>query len=203
MTQAIGSDSHPSGPRRKPARREEVPGLTGLRFVAAFSVLLAHGASVVLADYRSPGGVVYWLTQASGIGMTLFFVLSGFVIHYNYAATVSRGSVRGISGYLWARFARLYPLFLLLLLGYLLVSRRHFDFWRGHPEEFESVLRALPFVLLSVQSWLYLPIDGHAREPLRMLPAPHCSPPPRPAWWRSPIWNTAPTLASPSSARCT
>jgi peptidoglycan/LPS O-acetylase OafA/YrhL len=94
--------------------------------------------------------------------MTLFFVLSGFVIHYNYAALVSRGRFGGIAAYLWARFARLYPLFLLLLLGYLLVSRRHYEFWRGHPEEFETVLRALPYFLFSVQSWLYLPIDGHA-----------------------------------------
>jgi hypothetical protein len=139
-----------------------VPGLTGLRFVAAFSVLLAHSAAVVLAPYQVPGGLVYWLTQASGLGMTLFFMLSGFVIHYNYAATASRGRLRGIGAYLWARFARLYPLFLLLLLGYLLISRRHYEFWRGHPEEFETVLKALPYFLLSVQSWIYRPIDGHA-----------------------------------------
>jgi hypothetical protein len=162
MTQASGSDMLLSSPRLSPAWRKEVPGLTGLRFVAAFSVLLAHGAAVVLAPYRIPGGLVYWLMQASGIGMTLFFVLSGFVIHYNYAAIVSRGRFRGIGAYLWARFARLYPLFLLLLLGYLLVSRRHVDFWRGRPEEFETVLRALPYFLLSVQSWVYRPIDGHA-----------------------------------------
>ena len=44
--------------------------------------------------------------------MTLFFVLSGFVIHYNYAGLVTGGRLRGIGAFLWARFARLYPLFL-------------------------------------------------------------------------------------------
>src|SRR5579864_944175 len=137
---------------------DDVPGLTGLRFLAAFSVLIAHGFAVLLHGHDSPGSVAYWATQASGFGMTLFFVLSGFVIHYNYATLVTAGGFRGIAAYLWARFARLYPLFLLTLLGYILISRRHYEFWTGHPEPFESVLQALPYFLFSVQSWLYRPI---------------------------------------------
>jgi peptidoglycan/LPS O-acetylase OafA/YrhL len=62
------------------ANRPDVPVLTGLRFVAAFSVLVAHGCATILADHETPLGAVYWLRQASGFGMTLFFVLSGFVI---------------------------------------------------------------------------------------------------------------------------
>lgn len=136
----------------------EVPGLTGLRFLAAFSVLIAHGAAVLMHGHERLGSVPYWVTQASGFGMTLFFVLSGFVIHYNYAGAVTEGRLRGIAAYLWARFARLYPLFLLTLLGYMLVSRRHFDFWTGHPEQFRDALKALPYFLFSVQSWFYVPI---------------------------------------------
>jgi len=138
----------------------EVPGLTGLRFFAAFSVLIAHGAAVLMHGHERPGSIAYWLTQASGFGMTLFFVLSGFVIHYNYAGPVTEGRFRGIAAYLWARFARLYPLFLLTLLGYILASRKHFEFWTGNPEQFRDVLRALPYFLLSVQSWCYVPIGG-------------------------------------------
>jgi peptidoglycan/LPS O-acetylase OafA/YrhL len=44
------------------------------------------------------------------------------------------------------------------LLGYVLISRKHYEFWTGHPEEFRSVLQALPYFLLSIQSWLYRPI---------------------------------------------
>ena len=91
------------------SRRPDVPALTGLRFLAAFSVLLAHGLAAIVANDAPPQGAVYWLMQASGFGMTLFFVLSGFVIHYNYARLVSDGGPRGIAAFLWARFARLNP----------------------------------------------------------------------------------------------
>jgi peptidoglycan/LPS O-acetylase OafA/YrhL len=137
---------------------DDVPGLTGLRFLAAFSVLIAHGFGVLLQGHAARGGVIYWFTQASGFGMTLFFVLSGFVIHYNYATLVTAGRLRGIAAYLWARFARLYPLLLLTLLGYVLISRKHYEFWTGHLAEFENVLQALPYFLASVQSWVYVPI---------------------------------------------
>ena len=136
--------------------RDVVPGLTGLRFVASLCVLIAHAATVLMSGHD-----VYWLKQASGFGMTLFFVLSGFVIHYNYAAVVAGGQVvRGIAAFFWARFARLYPLLLLMLALYVLVSNRHLEFWTGHPDRFVSVLHALPYFLLSVQSWFYVPIGN-------------------------------------------
>lgn len=141
-------------------RREDVPALTGLRFLAAFAVLLAHGVLATLANDRSPQGAVMWLSTASGFGMTLFFVLSGFVIHYNYARLVTAGGLRGIAAFVWARFARLYPLFLLMLLVYVLASRRHYELWTGHPEQFNAVIEALPYFLLSIQSWVYKVIDG-------------------------------------------
>jgi peptidoglycan/LPS O-acetylase OafA/YrhL len=98
--------------------------------------------------------------QASGFGMTLFFVLSGFVIHYNYAGLVTVGGLRGIAAFLWARFARLYPLFLLMMLVYVLVSQRHVAYWTGRPEEINAIFQALPYFLLSIQSWIYKVIDG-------------------------------------------
>lgn len=140
---------------------ENVPSLTGLRFLAAFSVLLAHSAAVLLRDYETPGNVVYWIKQTSGFGMTLFFVLSGFVIHYNYSATASR-SLRDVGRFLWARFARLYPLFLLMLAVSLLLSIKPFHMLRGDTRAFYSTLEALPFFLLSIQSWLYLPIGENS-----------------------------------------
>jgi peptidoglycan/LPS O-acetylase OafA/YrhL len=151
-----------AAPGRAPAAmgmppRGEVPGLTGLRFVAAFSVLLAHGLAVLMKDHEVPGGAVQWLKQASGFGMTLFFVLSGFVIHYNYATLVTAGRLRGISKFLWARFARLYPLFLLVLLVSVAFNIRPFHIWAGELlQSFHDTLRALPYFLLLVQSWFYV-----------------------------------------------
>src|SRR5580700_6973645 len=141
-------------------RRHDVPALTGLRFVAAFSVLLAHGLAATVAINEPPQGAVLWLMQLSGFGMTLFFVLSGFVIHYNYAGLVTDGRLRGIAAFFWARFARLYPLFLLMMLIYVLVSQRHVAYWTGHPEKIDAIFQALPYFLLSIQSWIYKVIDG-------------------------------------------
>jgi peptidoglycan/LPS O-acetylase OafA/YrhL len=147
--------------RVHPSNRPDIPALTGLRFYAAFFVLIAHGCAALLADYETPYGAIYWVRQASGFGMTLFFVLSGFVIHYNYAHLVTAAGIKGIGAYLWARFARLYPLFLLMMIIYILVSSRHVDYWRGHPERLSSIWQALPYFLFSVQSWFYLVIDGN------------------------------------------
>jgi peptidoglycan/LPS O-acetylase OafA/YrhL len=141
--------------------RSDIPALTGLRFVAAFSVLIAHGFAAILAGHEMPYGAIYWVRQASGFGMTLFFVLSGFVIHYNYAQRVTAAGAKGIGSYLWARFTRLYPLFSLMMVVYVLVSSRHIDYWSGHPERMNSTLQALPYFLLSMQSWLYVIIDGN------------------------------------------
>jgi peptidoglycan/LPS O-acetylase OafA/YrhL len=143
-------------------RRPDVPALTGLRFLAAFSVLLAHGLAATVASDEPPEGAVLWLMQSSGFGMTLFFVLSGFVIHYNYAGLVTDGRLRGIAAFFWARFARLYPLFLLMMLVYVLVSQRHVAYWTGHPEQINAIFQALPYFLLSIQSWIYKLIDGGA-----------------------------------------
>ena len=143
-------------------RRQDVPALTGLRFLAAFSVLLAHGLAATVANNQPPHGVTFWLMTASGFGMTLFFVLSGFVIHYNYASLVTDGGFRGIVAFFWARFARLYPLFLLMLLIYVLVSQYHVAYWTGHPEKIGSIFQALPYFLLSIQSWIYKLIGGES-----------------------------------------
>jgi len=144
------------------ARRPDVPALTGLRFLAAFSVLLAHGLSATLTNDEPPNGAVLWLMEASGFGMTLFFVLSGFVIHYNYAGLVTDGRLRGVAAFFWARFARLYPLFLLMMFVYVLVSQRHVAYWTGRPEEINAIFQALPYFLLSIQSWIYKVINGGA-----------------------------------------
>lgn len=141
-------------------RREEVPALTGLRFLAAFAVLLGHSATFLLNLETEAYGAVYWLRQSSGFGMTLFFVLSGFVIHYNYRILVTCGGARGLGTFLWARFARLYPLFILTLPFNFLFSKRIFDLAAGNGAGFMGILDALPYFLTFTQSWIYFPIQG-------------------------------------------
>src|SRR5262245_32857619 len=144
-----------SGGSRDEFLRQDLPALTGLRFVAAFSVLIGHGFAWILANHETPGGLVFWVSQISGFGMTLFFVLSGFVIHYNYGKLVTTKGLRGVGAFLWARFARLYPLFLLMMLVYVAVSSRTLALLAGNPERFGSVLQALPYFLFSIHTWVY------------------------------------------------
>lgn len=59
--------------------RAQLPSLTGLRFVAAFLVLVAHAAHTVLVI--DPPFYLPFGSAIAFIEMTIFFVLSGFVIH--------------------------------------------------------------------------------------------------------------------------
>ena len=63
-----------------------------------------------------PAWLEYAWRVCANLGMTTFFVLSGFVIHYNYGANIAAKGAPAIRSFLIARFARLYPLYLLVLL---------------------------------------------------------------------------------------
>lgn len=153
------------GPSAGKPAHDEVPGLTGLRFVAAFSVLIAHSFAVLMRSHLAAMPQLTWFMQAAGFGMTLFFVLSGFVIHYNYARVVTTGK-GGIAAFLWARFARLYPLLLLVLaISTLLSIRATVSLQQGRVldrDGFYGILQALPAFVLSIQSWFYLPVGDNS-----------------------------------------
>src|SRR5882724_879095 len=94
----------------------EIPQLTGLRFVAAFSILFLHTVvwCIPFTDTQLPTAIAGWV----GVyGMPLFFILSGFVIHYNYAG-LFRDLPYATSAWSFfaARFARIYPLYFFFLL---------------------------------------------------------------------------------------
>src|ERR1700691_4735717 len=93
--------------------RPQIPALTGLRFFAAFMILWGHSLGWI-AQFQDAD--VDRVTFIGVPGMSLFFVLSGFVIHYNYRDLFLRhGFARAICEFSAARFARLYPLFLVFL----------------------------------------------------------------------------------------
>ncbi len=139
--------------------RAKVPALTGLRFIAAFSVVIAHGFDTIFRLEIGTFGITDWLIKLAGLGMTLFFVLSGFVIHYNYRVAVTREGLDGMSGFLWARFARLYPLYCFIVLLDILLGRQLFNFMGGRGDEFLDVLKALPYYFTFTQSWMYVPFE--------------------------------------------
>ena len=81
--------------------------LTGLRFFAALHVVLFHFVPRALVPTWSHG-----LLELGPSAVTLFFVLSGFVMRYSYTATFSGGDL-DVGRFSVARLARIYPVFLL------------------------------------------------------------------------------------------
>ncbi|HWL04203.1 MAG TPA: acyltransferase [Xanthobacteraceae bacterium] len=117
--------------------------LTGLRGVAAYSVLFAH-----TIDYAFTGEFHAYVTGLVHFGMSLFFVLSGFVICYGYSDVLKHGVVAGSWRFFVARFARLYPLYLLMLV----VSLTQYPYPPPYDSLFASPLAGLSALTLT-QSW--------------------------------------------------
>ncbi len=96
--------------------RPQVPALTGLRFLAALLVLVAHAGQTAFQFTGTSSLFLFW-TASACLGMSLFFLLSGFVIHCNYARLFQTETpARALYSFLSNRIARLYPLFFFVLL---------------------------------------------------------------------------------------
>jgi peptidoglycan/LPS O-acetylase OafA/YrhL len=127
--------------------------LTGWRGVAAYSVLIAH--AIHSSFYI--GGVSYFgdfATRLAYFGMSLFFVLSGFVIHYNYAKSfASDGLGVAVRRFFAARFARLYPLYAVSIL----ISLPHVP-----PPNFAGSVGTYLAYLTLTQSWFNVELAAFA-----------------------------------------
>jgi peptidoglycan/LPS O-acetylase OafA/YrhL len=98
-------------PMRSTMDRPVIPALTGLRFLAALMVLIGHAGGIL--PIQDPNyGVAFWIQQVTTTGMSLFFVLSGFVIWINYAAAFrERPFHEACRDFMTARVARLFPMY--------------------------------------------------------------------------------------------
>jgi peptidoglycan/LPS O-acetylase OafA/YrhL len=139
------------------ATRAGIPALTGLRFVAAGAVVVAHALPKIVpwAENQPPPTIYVLLSSLSAEGMTLFFVLSGFVIHYNYSDQIQYQSTRGLFNFFVARFARLYPLYLFGLAFELLLKY-------SYSQVPGSLAEVLPYYLTLTFSWFYIPFGDNA-----------------------------------------
>ena len=133
------------------ASRPRLPALTSLRFLAAFHVYMFHVQAIVAVF----GPIWYQRLASIGyVGVSFFFVLSGFILVYTYAG-------KPIAAYdFWrARFARVYPAYafaLLLTAPFFIFAVQHYNqiqlpfmaFQAAHAR----VAAALEILLL--QSWV-------------------------------------------------
>lgn len=90
--------------------RPKLHSLTGLRFLAAFWVLLYHCREA----FETLPAPLRLLIDRGYVAVPLFFVLSGFVLTYKYAA---EDGLRGSKSRFWrSRFNRIYPTYFLAFL---------------------------------------------------------------------------------------
>src|SRR5215472_17084188 len=125
----------------------DIPSLTGLRFVAAATIVLTHFGQ---ASHATLFGLEW---NISAVGMPLFFTLSGFIVHYVYAGSFAQGWRAAVPAFAFARFSRLYPLFFAILLFYLLGKLGRVFY--AHPGI------GLSFATLT-GTWWYWVIDGQS-----------------------------------------
>jgi peptidoglycan/LPS O-acetylase OafA/YrhL len=126
------------------ASKAQLPALTGVRFFAAAHVVFYHYGQPLFA--QAPSSVRAFVGNGF-VGVSFFFVLSGFILAYTYADACDRPS--WARDFWIARFARVYPMYAAALAatGVLLAIT--------HPHSTARTI-ALSGVasLLLVQSWV-------------------------------------------------
>jgi peptidoglycan/LPS O-acetylase OafA/YrhL len=113
----------------KPAvtRKAPLPALTGIRTLLALAIILFHFTPPHL-------GLLFPFIDNGYVFVGVFFLISGYVLTYNYA---DRGKFLVKREFWLARFSRLYPVYLfVLLLSITMVrdewhARPHAEFWQG------------------------------------------------------------------------
>lgn len=89
--------------------RRTLDQLTALRFVAAMAVLFSHLAFLATNRIKGVGAVYDMLFRQGGIGVSFFFVLSGFIISHVYRDRLVGGAI-GVRQFLFRRLSRIMPL---------------------------------------------------------------------------------------------
>jgi peptidoglycan/LPS O-acetylase OafA/YrhL len=142
--------SHPS----PAAQAAQVPALTSLRFFAAWGIVVVHySPALLLPDF--PGSRA--LLALLGATVPLFFVLSGFVLTLRYDAPLNSPAAHptAVRRYALARFARIAPLYWLVLLATALAYAAT-DHGVSLGGDAHTPGKALSFLLnaLALQAWV-------------------------------------------------
>lgn len=93
-------------------------GLNGLRAIAALSVVVAHISQEGIADFGFPR--LFDLPMA-GYGVTLFFVISGFLITYLLINEIKKTKTVNVTKFYIRRILRIWPIYYLFILVAILV----------------------------------------------------------------------------------
>jgi peptidoglycan/LPS O-acetylase OafA/YrhL len=121
-------------PRTQYVRKPALPAITGLRTLLAITIILFHFTPNGLTWARHPSLTLYPLINIGFVFVSFFFLISGFILAYNYA---DRPEPMNAVDFWVARFSRLYPVYALTMaisipmLMHEWAVRSQTDFWMG------------------------------------------------------------------------
>ncbi|MBX7434498.1 acyltransferase [Mycobacterium sp. Y57] len=94
----------------------EIRALSGLRIVAAVWVVLFHFRPLLAQASPPCSDTLAPVLDAGAQGVDLFFILSGFVLTWNYLDRMGESwSTRSTLQFLWLRLARVWPVYLVTM----------------------------------------------------------------------------------------
>ncbi|MCU1224290.1 MAG: acyltransferase 3 [Edaphobacter sp.] len=117
----------PANPATQSTRKPPLPALTGIRTLLAFNIVLFHFTPSHLGPLRP-------FVENGFVFVNVFFLISGYILTYNYS---DRAATLVKRDFWIARFSRLYPVYLLVLVISVKMlqaewnARPHADFWMG------------------------------------------------------------------------
>ena len=113
------------------------PNLNGLRFIAAFLVIIHHIEQIKsISRIDNYWGKIPFIEIIGKLGVVLFFVLSGFLITYLLLAEESSFKTISIKKFYIRRVLRIWPLyFLILVLAFLILPNINLFTWPGFGKE--------------------------------------------------------------------
>jgi peptidoglycan/LPS O-acetylase OafA/YrhL len=143
-------------------RSGEIRALTGLRIFAAVWVVVFHFRTLLAAVAPDLTSALWPVLTNGAQGVDLFFILSGFVLTWNYVDKMGPGwSTRSTLRFLWLRLARVWPVYLVTM--HLAALWIVFTLHVGHfPADNANQLTAANYLrqLFLVQLWVAPFFDG-------------------------------------------
>ncbi|BBY42397.1 acyltransferase family protein [Mycolicibacterium celeriflavum] len=143
-------------------RTGEIRALSGLRIVAAVWVVLFHFRPLLEESVPGFRSALAPLLNCGAQGVDLFFMLSGFVLTWNYLDRMGPSfSWRATLRFLWLRLARVWPVYLVTM--HLAALWIIFTLHIGHvPSPAADTLTATNYIrqALMVQLWFVPFFDG-------------------------------------------
>ncbi|MEI6048265.1 MAG: acyltransferase [Bacteroidota bacterium] len=150
------------------------PGMNGIRFIAAFSVILHHIEQTkywindpAINNYPNIWGTMF-CDNIGHKGRIIFFVLSGFLITYLFLAEIKKTGTLNLQKFHTRRALRVWPVYILTVLFAFLILPRYTNIFHSNGVSFNEQLyngywikfSVVLFMMANFARFLFDPILG-------------------------------------------